>query len=281
MAKPEDRSGEVAVSGQANSSPSSNIVQSAITASGAKRACGPLLLICLGFLSGPIAGLLTMRFSQLFKLPEGLVPTDYGEKFAFFMDSENSRAVQEQLERVNYQNTLLTLAIIGAALSGVFGLAEGIRRRSFRAMGIGMVTGILAGLVLGGFAGIVAHFTKQQLHPFVKDSLMYVILAVHAAAWAIIGSAVGLAISLMTRQPRVIGRSVAAGVLAGPIVAFLFLLLGVFLIILFNNPSPDTVIPSGKVNQLCWTTIAAVTMGLFVGIVGRLQGRKQQPAATV
>jgi len=283
MAKPENRPDAPSPSGPADSNPPPGVEEFASSQSGETPACGPLLLTCLGLLAGPLAWLLIMQFGGFFKLPEGFIPLDFAERFAFMMDPENNRAVQELLAKINYQNTLLTLAIVGAALAGVFGLGGGIRRKSIRAMVTGTTTGMVLGAVLGVLTGIVVQFTERQLQPFLGTdlfgttftfSLMYLTLALHAMTWSMIGIAVGLAIAIPTSQDRVIGRSVVAAITAGPFAAYLFMLLGVFLVWLFNNPNPDHIIPAGAVNRLCWTTVAAVMMGLFVGTFGRLQGAK-------
>lgn len=255
--------------------PSLVAVESARPDAGENLACGPVLLCALGLLAGPMAWLLTMPVEGFFKLPEGALPPP-DKAMEILLDPEKSRVLREQVDQVHYRNTVLMFAVLGAVMAGVLGLGEGIGRKSIRAMVTGITAGIVLGAGLGTVAGIAVQFMQRQLLPFSGLDLMYLTLALHATAWIIIGIAVGLAVALPSSRGRVIGRSVAAAITAGPFAAFLFLLLGLCLVFLFNNPSPDHVIPSGQLNRLCWTTVAAVMMGLFVGTVGRLQSRKAE-----
>jgi hypothetical protein len=166
----------------------------------------------------------------------------------------------------------------GAVLGAALGLAGGLARRKIAA-GAG-----LAGLVLGGAAGggaAFGAFTAYLRHrdPISGDLLLP--LLCHAAAWAALGAAGGLAFGLglfAERGPA--ARSALAGLIVAALGAAAFQIAGAFAFPGAKTDMPLASEPAARLaaEALCGLSVAAGAAFAASNGSGRAGAPSQSPA---
>lgn len=187
----------------------------------------------------------------------------------------------EQIEArrvASIKNAALSIGFLGALLCGLFGLVEGISRRSLIAPLAGLLLGLFIGAAGGGLAGgagmslyhvqfddLLGDYLDRnpnidELRPILQGMLVY------AAMWSIVGVAGGLSMSLLSRRPGTMLRSVTGAVIGGVLGGVLYATLEAWAFPLVRD---GLVIPRGVQNGLLW---ALLPTGL-IGLLGCWQGR--------
>jgi len=192
----------------------------------------------------------------------------------------------EQLEArriASIKNAGIKIGFFGALLCGLFGLVEGISRRSLIAPLAGLLVGLFLGAAGGGLAGLsgmsLYHVKFDDLapeyldrHPKI-DELRPILegMVTYATMWGIVGVAAGLSMSLLSRRPKTMLRSVTGAVIGGVLGGVLYATLEAWA---FPLATEGLVVPRGTQNGLLWALLPA---GL-IGLLGSWQGRVQPKA---
>ena len=192
----------------------------------------------------------------------------------------------EELEALRVESlkkASLSIGFFGALLCGLFGLVEGISRRSLIAPLAGLLVGLFLGAAGGGLAGLsgmsLYHVKFDDLapeyldrHPKI-DELRPILegMVTYATMWGIVGVAAGLSMSLLSRRPKTMLRSVTGAVIGGVLGGVLYATLEAWA---FPLATEGLVVPRGTQNGLLWALLPA---GL-IGLLGSWQGRVQPKA---
>ena len=117
--------------------------------------------------------------------------------------------------------------------------------------------GALLGCVAGGLGQIVTELIRYNasLSPLVKTLLG------QATMMVILGAGVGGAYGAFAKQDRTLGPSLAQGLLAGLMVAFVY---PVVIAILHPAANTSVLIPKEPGARLLWIALAAILMGVMI-----------------
>lgn len=162
-----------------------------------------------------------------------------------------------------YYNTMLHVAIFGAAAGGLLGLWAGVTQRSASASFVGLVGGAIAGAVAGAVGGAVDLFAIDRLwyHDF---EVTFKTMLGHSAAFLIAGIAIGTVAGLVIHKlASTLGVTLAAALIAG----LIYPGLAAFLFPVLNTDVPVPYDPYNPVPLLVWTLLPTGLMGLALGRV--------------
>lgn len=184
-------------------------------------------------------------------------------------------------------------AVVGAMYGLALGFAEGItagtQPKFFRAVGIGLVTGLLGG-VLGLFFGQWFYGTLLATAGVDPDrpgglGQFFLVLVARSVGWGLIGTLVGTAIGFPTGSTQKIRNGLIGGTIGGLVGGFAFQI------------SADILHSGGVLPRLIGLTSIGAAVGFFVSLVdealkaawvrilvGRNEGREvviDKPSATV
>jgi hypothetical protein len=233
-------------------------------ASGAVGLAGQLrLAVVVGLVASLAAWGLIEQFDGYIKLPEGTVPTG-AAAMSMMGNAEKTREVANLISQIEYRNILLAIGLTGAAFAGLFGLGEGLARRSAGRAIIGLIAGAVLGGALGTLGGGVLQWVNGRM-VMMEVAIMYRTLTMHAIAWGLIGLAVGLATSLPGRQLRTIALTSLLALMGGVLAAVLFIPVSTLLVFM-TSANQDLAIPDGTWGRLCWTALAGIAIGLLLGL---------------
>jgi hypothetical protein len=235
-----------------------------------RRLCRAALFIGVGATAGVVAFYGIGIFGESFRLPEEIIVLMSKER----LTEEEFAALTEARVTASYQNTALSVAILGGVAGGLFGLAAGLPRGMFVATA-GLFGGTLLGSLFGGMAGTVELFTAYQIWPIGVDS-SYKAMATHSIAYLIVGVAIGIVAGLAVRRVRAsLGVVLAAAVIAGlvypGVAAHLFPIENTDAVVppaaLLGDPgfSPFRFAPLAL-----WTLLPTALMGLALGRIKAL-----------
>jgi hypothetical protein len=146
---------------------------------------------------------------------------------------KKEQALMEQM-----RNPTMALA---AVLGGLFGLAEGIRRRSIPRAVIGLLLGIAAAIgavfVVGLFITDYWRYLNFEVDDPVQKALM-----LHGALLLLVGLVAGLSVAIVSGSGAGIANGLAAGLIGGAIGAIGYVLVGQLLFNAVNfewTPAPE------------------------------------------
>jgi len=164
------------------------------------------------------------------------------------------------------KNSMVSLSILAAALSGGLAAAAGAGRSGLAArltrIGVAGLMAAVAGAT-GGFAG---HLLLQQLLPIPEATLspMLKTIAAHALAWAVAGAGLGMSLASACGGKIKPGRTLTSGIAGGVLAAIVYSPLGA---IFFPLSATDQIVPSGTGNGAMWAAVNAVVLSaVFVGL---------------
>jgi hypothetical protein len=163
--------------------------------------------------------------------------------------------------RVVTRNGARTSGILGACLGGCLGIAGGVAGRSARAAMIWGSVGAVLGLTLGvglSFAVYPLYFwagTRYSLDEMIGS------IALHSLIWAPLGAAAGLAFALGFGERRLVGRTLAAGLMGALLGAVALDLIGALLFPMVRTADP--VAETWSV-RLTARLLVSLTTALFV-----------------
>ena len=220
-----------------------------------------LVRIGVSFTAGLAAGVLAFvvllgmaRYGIAFRVPESVSRIEYRER----LTSDELAIVREARRKQAYQNTALTVAVFGAVVAGLLGMAAGASRKSILASSGGLFGGTVVGAGAGALGGVVDLYALEWLWPMAFDH-SYKAMVGHSAAFLIAGIGIGAAAGLAARQvPQMLGVVLAAALIAGLIYP------GVAAA-LFPEFNTDAAVPEGALALLLWMILPAGLMGLAIG----------------
>jgi hypothetical protein len=249
--------------------PDSQTQDAAATSAIPRLAVGPLLIL---FAAVPAALIgWTMFPVGTVDFQESLIPPSESLQAALNAASSNAgrpRALTDE-ENALYQqwqviNSALVFAIFGGIYGGLAGFLEGARRLSFVRALVGLVGGLVLGAVLGGAGGYVANVMHRldlpQLIPLAKT------MVVQSMLWGMFGAGVGLALALPSRSGRVVGLTVAGGIVGGVLAAVVYCF--AWPIFLPQVPT-ELVAPLRKDHRILWLLFHFVVLGMVAAWQGR------------
>jgi len=222
---------------------------------------GPWARLGVSFTAGLAAGaiafaalLVMSRYQLFFRLPDEVFPLLRQNR----LSPEETAFVSSALRTQAYQNTALTVAVFGAIVGGLLGLASGGSRKSAFASSAGLGGGLIAGAGAGALGGLVDLFALERLWAMDFDHT-YKAMVGHSSAFLIAGVGIGGTAGLAARQvTRTLGVVLAAALIAGLIYPGLAAAL-------FPVLNTDAAIPDGRLALLLWMVLPAGLMGLAIG----------------
>lgn len=162
---------------------------------------------------------------------------------------------------LDYKNTMVSLALFGTALTGLFGLAIGIARRRISAAMLGLLSGAALGAMFGLAAGAAEVFAGHQLKTVFEEGDMVGAILKYAAGWIMIAVGTGLTIGIAGGNPRSCGRLIGAAILGGVIAALLYTPAAA---ILFANEKSDQFVPTETWSRTAWMSSAGILMAVLL-----------------
>ncbi len=218
------------------------------------RACRATLFLGVGILAGTVACAAISRYGTAFGLPSE-VELIRGQR----MPTLEEERIIDAAERVqSYQNTVLSVAILGGVAGAALGLAVGLRSRTVTATAGGLIGGAILGAAFGAAGGFVELFAAYRLWEFDFARTFKTMMA-HSAAFLISGVGIGLAAGLATRRVRhSLGVVLAAAFIAGLVYPGLAAAV-------FPISNTDAVVPGELGPLLMWTVMPVALMGLALG----------------
>jgi len=223
------------------------------------RLCLATVFLVVGLVAGAVAFAGIGRYGNAFKLPPEVDRLNYIDQITH---EEAARLEAAEILR-SYQNTALSVAILGGVAGGILGLAVGLRRRTFAATGGGLIGGVLLGATFGGLGGLVEMYLGYRLWSLNFGPLdferTFKTMVTHSAAFLIAGVGIGLAAGFAARRVRhSLGVVLAAALIAGLVYPGLAAAL-------FPVLHTDAVIPHEVGPLLLWTVMPVALMGLALG----------------
>lgn len=181
---------------------------------------------------------------------------------------------------LDYKNTAISLAMFGAVVTGLFGLAIGIARRRILPPILGLLMGVGLGALFGAAAGGAEVFVGQKLQATAVDEMLSVMLK-HASAWMTIAVGIGLTVGLTCGGFRHCGRSIGAAMLGGAIAAMIYAPASA---ILFATEKSEQFVPTGMWARTVWMSSSGVLMALLLAwVIPRsatpASAQKERPSA--
>ncbi len=171
--------------------------------------------------------------------------------------------------RMDRKNFAFAVALAGAMIGGMLGMAEGVGRRQAAAVIRLGAAGILIGAVGGCAGGVVGQLVSIRYEQqFVTASITPTIM-IQCATLAPLGIGIGLLIGGSTGKIRVTVKLVTAGFLAGVLAAVAY---GILTAALFPNAHTNGVVPEGSGfslvgSYLLWLGLAGLSIGFVVPAV--------------
>ncbi len=213
------------------------------------------LFLAAGIVAGLIAFAAIDRFGSSFALPTDVEPI----AAMGLRSGEQDQILGAAMARRNYQNTALTVAILGGVTGAILGLVAGIGRGTAAKSLLGSTLGFVLGAAGGAAGGLADVYTVQRLEQ--NDGIAPAIktVAAHSAAFLGAGLGVGLGIGLIGRR---ILPSTAMGSAAGVVAACLF---SVIVAALFPVTNTDMAVPPRIGPLLFWSLLPAAVIGLGLG----------------
>lgn len=218
------------------------------------RFCLATLFLAIGLVAGGVAFLGIGLYGTAFRLPPDVDRLAYQD----FLTREDAAILMAAEELRAYQNTALSVAILGGVAGGILGLAAGLRRRTFAATAGGLTGGVLLGSAFGGLGGLVELYLGNSLWPL-EFERTFKTMATHSTAFLIAGVGIGLAAGLAARRVRhslgvVLGAALIAGLVYPGVAAAAF-----------PVSHTDAVVPREFGPLLLWTVMPIALMGLALG----------------
>ena len=230
------------------------------------------ILLAVGLVAGPAAGLLMRAVGQPFGVPAELV-AGLGPGGP---SPDRAPAIEAAEAAAERRNAALTLAIAGAVLGCGLAAAVGFVGRSSRRAMLGALAGVIFGALFGAAAGYAALLTGGSLANVDSVDPSHVSMAIHTVAWGIVAPGVGVACTVAAGSARLAGRYVPATVAAGILAGLLYFPL---VALLLPTEDTDIVIPESLAARILWTTVPAVLIGVTVARTANRAPR--EPAGAV
>lgn len=193
------------------------------------------------------------------------LPIDVSELMIKAQDERLTRQendyVDAALTTQFYYNTMLHVAIFGAAAGGLLGFWAGVTRRSTSASFLGLIGGAIAGGIAGAVGGAVDLYAILELwhHDF---EVTFKTMLGHSAAFLIAGVAIGTVAGLVIHKvPRSLAVTLSAALIAG----LIYPGLAAFLFPVMNTDVPVPYDPYNPIPLLVWTLLPTGLMGLALG----------------
>jgi hypothetical protein len=223
------------------------------------RTSGPLVLLATGLLGGVLAWQLMQPFDTYFRIPR--LPEEMRNVNPSYSPEVKARMRQNERHAL-LRNTALGIGLFGLCVGALLGLAEGIARKSAGVGMLGLLMGGIVGLAFGVGGGLAGAFTRFALQDGTELNKTFQTIATHAVIWGVVGTGMGLAATVVAREPRRMRRAACASVAAGLIAAFLYSPLAAIWFPAFRSELP---IPEGYWNRLFFAALASGLMGLAIG----------------
>lgn len=216
--------------------------------------CRAALFLGIGLLAGVTAFVAIGRYGNSFRLPPEVERLAWQERISI----EEAAILNEAEILQTYQNTALSVAILGGVAGGFLGFAAGLRRRTLTASTGGMVGGALLGAAFGAAGGLLELYVAYRLWPMDFEQT-FKTMAAHSIAFLAIGAGIGLAAGLAARRVGAsLGVVLAAALIAGLVYPGLAAAV-------FPVPNTDAVVPRTFGPLLLWTVMPLGLMGLALG----------------
>jgi hypothetical protein len=218
------------------------------------RVCRAALFLAIGVAAGVAAFVAIGRYGASFQLPPEIRRLAAQERPTL----EEWALINAAEIKQTYQNTALSVAILGGVAGAFLGLAAGLRRRTFRASTGGMVGGVLLGAAFGAAGGLLELYVAYWLWPMDFERT-FKTMATHSIAFLAIGAGIGLAAGLTARRVGAsLGVILAASLIAGLVYPGLAAAM-------FPIANTDAVVPRTFGPLLLWTVMPLALMGLALG----------------
>ncbi len=188
----------------------------------------------LVILGGLVAGLAAFAIGEA---TSELIPP---ESVQLAVQGGTAKGLSRATPRAVTRSSALASGILGACLAGCLGAAGGLARRSGAAAMTWGSFGAVLGLALGaGFSlGVFPLFYWVHDHYTLDDMIESV--ALHGMIWAPLGAVAGLAFGLGLGKGRLVGRTLAAGLMGALLGAVAFDVLGALFFPLARTADPLT-----------------------------------------
>ncbi len=174
----------------------------------------PLWLLTLG--SGLLSGLIGWGTgeaidSRLRMEDEIIYPPNYKSIGGYQKQSVTAEIKKEATQVVNKKKAAIELGMMGLALGVTLGLSGGLSRGTPRTAMTGAAIGGLAGVVAGGVLSWIA--VPLFFRFFDPESGMLILFMTHAAIFAGVGAASGMALGLGLGDRRLLARALFGGLI--------------------------------------------------------------------
>jgi hypothetical protein len=167
---------------------------------------------------------------------------------------------QEILARVGLLNEINPLACFGAVIALTFSATLAVVHRSWQML----LSGILAGVVLGASGGFLGGWTGHRIRfedmPIVDVARN---LLEHALTWGLLGAGVGLAVALPSGRVSLLGKALVGAALAGVVAAAGYVVIAA---ILFPSYGVEGIASADQGIRLAVFCLNGMLMGAFIGV---------------
>jgi hypothetical protein len=215
--------------------------------------CGPLVALPFLLMAGLATFLIVQAVHPVFWTTEGM--DEYG-----FLPLD----VQWRLDR---NNAMLVLGLLGGLAGAAMAVAEGLSRRSWKtalAAGIGCAT---VGALFGGLAGYVGHRGFEFYKPNAEVTDLTKAICVYGMMLATLGGGVGLgAGAFLARDLRTTLRCILGGLLAGVLASVTYLLV---VAMFLPNALTTVLLPLEAGERLLWIGLITSLLALILPAVAR------------
>ncbi len=224
--------------------------------------------VALGLVAGLLGGMAVNQTHALFPVIE---PEELKNTQGIYTPEQRALAYAAHLT-ADLKNLPTAIGLLGLIVAGTLGLAGFVVKRSSGSAVSGALTGAVAGAVLGAAAGALAIVVYQQLtglnllgadgQPDPLKTQAHA-MAIHLPSWISIAIAASLAVAISWgKSLRNIGPTLTAAAGAVILAAVLYPTIAA---VIFTGEDPGRIIPTGHFNQILWTVLNSVLLGLMLG----------------
>lgn len=171
-------------------------------------------------------------------------------------------AERKQAERAPRRNRVAVyFLLLGLPLGACIGLAEGLRRLSL----VSIVTGLLAGTVLGGAAGFLAGGLQSRAHgalaSFTFDN-NYKLMIVQLVGWSVLAVGISVGTAVASAKIKAFANYITGGLAAGLLIALIYVPSA---LLIFPYDILEDALPRDKNGSLYWFLFGGAMISLLIG----------------
>jgi hypothetical protein len=212
---------------------------------------GPLLGLLAACVAGAAGWLVVEQIYPAFEIGEGYEIPNLGAPPEMFERSRVANAAVAQ------KNATLNVAILGGLIALGLAAAEGGLRKKW---GLVFVAPVI-GFVLGGLGGWLGGMLHTSLDADGMMTELTNVIQVHGMMMVPLGLGAGLALGLVTANPKTMIQASVVGAVVGGIAAVIYTMI---ISLAFSTIGTEDLVPEVAFGRFLWALTAASLLGLVV-----------------